>query len=73
MQSNNFLKEEIGNITSIIYFVAWNEMASLVKGSTTTKIESIPLDFLGCPRMKSIEMSTKGMLGMGRGVYKPWG
>jgi len=26
MQSNNFLEEESCNITSIIYFVAWNKM-----------------------------------------------
>jgi len=58
MQLNNFLKEEIFIITRIIYFVAWNKMGHFGKRTTTTKIESIPLDVLGRPKIKSIEMST---------------
>ncbi|KAM7486569.1 hypothetical protein LguiA_002578 [Lonicera macranthoides] len=41
--------------------------------STTTKIESFPLLVLGKPKMKSIEISVQGSLGIGNGVYKPWG
>jgi len=45
-------------------------MGHFEKRSTTTKIESIPLDELGKPKIKSIEISTQGMSGMGREVYK---
>jgi len=34
-------------------------------------IKSIPLDVLGRPKMKSVEMPTHGMYGMGRGGYNP--
>ena len=47
--------------------------AILLKRSTTTKIESLPLLVRGNPRTKSIEMSSQETLGMGKGVYKPWG
>ena len=36
-------------------------------------MESFPFDVLGNPKMKSIDMSTQGIEGIGRGVYKPWG
>ena len=36
-------------------------------------MESLPFDVLGSPKMKSIEISTQGIIGIGRGVYKPWG
>jgi len=28
---------------------------------------------LGRPKIKSIEISTQGIVGIGRGIYKPWG
>jgi len=36
-------------------------------------MESLPFDVLGSPKMKSIEISAQGIVGIGRGVYKPWG
>ena len=36
-------------------------------------MESLPFDVLGSPKMKSIEISTQGIVGIGREVYKPWG
>ena len=41
--------------------------------STTTKIKSLPFLDLGKPKTKSIEISTQGALGIGRGVYNPCG
>ena len=41
--------------------------------STTTKIESLPFLDLGKSKTKSIEISTQGTLGAGRGVYNPCG
>ena len=41
--------------------------------STTTKIEFLPRLDLGKPNTKSIEISIKDSLGIGSGVYKPWG
>ena len=41
--------------------------------SITTKIESLPFLDLGKLKTKSIEMSTQGALGTGRGVYNPCG
>jgi hypothetical protein len=41
--------------------------------STTTKIESLPFCDLGRAKTKSIEISTQGALGTGKGVYKPCG
>ena len=37
--------------------------------STITKIESLPFLNLGKPKTKSIEISTQGALGTGKGVY----
>jgi len=39
--------------------------------STTTKIESLPFFYLGKPKIKSIEISTQGLVG--NGVYNPCG
>jgi hypothetical protein len=39
--------------------------------STTTKILSLPFFVLGSPKTKSIEISSHGALGTGRGMYKP--
>jgi hypothetical protein len=39
--------------------------------STTTKMESLPHFDLGKPKTKSIEMSTYGSFGTGKGAYKP--
>ena len=36
-------------------------------------MESFPFDVLGNPKMKSIDISTQGIEGIGREVYKPWG
>jgi hypothetical protein len=41
--------------------------------STTTNIESWPLFVLGNPSTKSILISSDGVVGAGKGVYKPWG
>ena len=38
-----------------------------------TNTESLPFFYLGKPNTKSIDMSTHGSLGIGRGVHKPWG
>jgi len=73
MLTNYFLKEEISNKTSSIYFVAWNKVNHFRKAVHTTKIEFIPFDVLRTPKIKSMEMSTQGIVGMGRRVYKPWG
>jgi len=57
MQSNNFLKKEIGNITNIIHFVAWNEIGHFEKMVLYHKarIHSV----LGSPIMKSIKCIPK--------------
>jgi len=47
MQSNNFLKEEIGNITNIIYFVAWNKMGDFWKTNNYHKNRIHALRCLG--------------------------
>src|ERR1044072_164454 len=41
--------------------------------STTTKTESLPFFVLGSPKTKSIDKSTQGYSGVGKGVYKPCG
>jgi hypothetical protein len=41
--------------------------------STTTNIESWPLLVQGNPNTKSILISSHGVVGVGKGVYKPWG
>src|SRR6266542_3184445 len=41
--------------------------------STTTKMLSLPFLVLGNPKTKSIEISSQGTLGTGRGMYKPCG
>src|SRR6266540_6137607 len=41
--------------------------------STTTKMLSLPFLVLGNPKIKSIEISSQGTLGTGRGMYKPCG
>ena len=55
--------------------VLWQDMkyAILENLSTTTKIESLPFVDLGKPKIKSIEISTQGALGIGKGVYNPRG
>jgi hypothetical protein len=39
--------------------------------STTTNIDSLPFLDLGRPKIKSIEISTQGFLGTGKGMYSP--
>jgi hypothetical protein len=53
--------------------VLWQAMkcAILENLSTTTNIESLPFLDLGRPKIKSIEISTQGSLGTGKGVYSP--
>ncbi|WVZ64165.1 hypothetical protein U9M48_013728, partial [Paspalum notatum var. saurae] len=41
--------------------------------SVCPSIESLPLLVRGKPRTKSIEMPSHGALGIGRGVYSPYG
>ena len=38
-----------------------------------TRFASLPCFELGKPKTKSIEMSTHGSLGTGKGIYKPCG
>jgi len=40
--------------------------------STMTKMLSLPLLVLGKFKTRSIEISSQGLWGVGRGVYKPW-
>ena len=40
---------------------------------TTTKTESFSHFDLGKPKTNSIEISTQGSLGMGKGLYNSWG
>jgi hypothetical protein len=47
--------------------------AILLNRSTTTKMESLTYFVRGKPRIKSMDMSSQGTLGIGSGVYKPWG
>jgi len=51
--------------------VLWQAIkcAILENLSTTTNIESLHFLDLGRPKMKSIEISTQGSLGTGKGVY----
>ena len=53
--------------------MTWNEIFILENLSTTTKIESLPHLDLGKPNSKSIEISIEGSLGIGSGMYEPWG
>jgi len=51
--------------------VLWHAMkcAILENLSTTTKIESLPFFDLGKPKIKSIKISTQGLVGTWNGVY----
>jgi hypothetical protein len=52
--------------------ILWHRIKCIFENlSTTTKIESLPRFDLSKPKMKSIEMSTHGSLGKGKGIYKP--
>jgi len=53
--------------------ILWHRMkyAIFENLSTTTKMESLPHFDLGKPKTKSIEMSTYGSFGTGKGAYKP--
>jgi hypothetical protein len=53
--------------------ILWQAMkcAILENLSITINIESFPFLDLGRPKMKSIEISTQGSLGIGKGVYSP--
>ena len=74
MQANDFLKEKVSNMNSIVALMTRNKMCPLrKKRSTTTKILSLPLLVLGNPNTKSIDISTQGVEGTGRGIYKPCG
>jgi hypothetical protein len=46
--------------------------AILENRSTTTKMLSLPFLALGNPKTKSIEISSQGEVGTGKGIYKPW-
>ena len=47
--------------------------ANSINPSTTIKIESLLLSFLGSPKTKSIDMSTHDSFGIGKGVYNSYG
>jgi hypothetical protein len=47
--------------------------AILENVSTTTKTLSLSFFVLGSPKTKSIEISSQGTPGIGKGMYKPWG
>jgi hypothetical protein len=53
--------------------VLWQAMKCVVLEnlSTTTNIEYFPFLDLGRPKIKSIETSTQGSIGTGKGVYNP--
>jgi hypothetical protein len=57
----------------VVSSVLWEAMKCVILEnlSTTTNIESLPFLDLGRPKIKSIETSTQGSLGKGKGVYNP--
>jgi hypothetical protein len=73
MQANNFFKEQISNMRSIISFMTWYEVSHFRESIHNHKMLSHLLLVLGKPNTKSIEVSSQGMLGIGRGIYKPCG
>uniref|UniRef100_A0A7N0TW30 Uncharacterized protein n=1 Tax=Kalanchoe fedtschenkoi TaxID=63787 RepID=A0A7N0TW30_KALFE len=47
------------------------ECVILENRSTKTKMLSLPFFVLGSPKTKSIEISSQGIFGTGKGIYKP--
>jgi hypothetical protein len=73
MQTNNFFKEQISIMRSIISFMAWYEASHFRESIHNHKMLSRPLLVLSKPNTKSIEISSQGTLGAGRGIYKSCG
>ena len=70
MQTHNFVKEQIDHSSSIwilLHAMKWDIFEYL---STTTKTESIPCWVRGRPSIKSIDRSSHGAYGTGKGMYK---
>ena len=68
--------QTISQIKRFVIFVATSILLLDIKGviienlSTTTNIESLPFFYLGKPNTKFMEISTNGLLGTGKEVYK---
>src|SRR3954467_946539 len=73
MQTNNFTKEQISNMRIIIRFMTSNKVCHLRKPIHNNKNTIPPFLCTGNPKTKSIEISSQGTLGTGRGIYKPCG
>jgi hypothetical protein len=73
MESHYFLERKSAML--VASFVLWHGMKCviLLNLSTITKIESLPFLALGSPKTKSMDISTHGSLGSGKGVYNPCG
>jgi len=65
MKPHNFLEEEIHNISSIITLMASNKVTILENQSTNTVVASFPQDVLGRAIMKSMLISSQGLVETG--------
>ena len=65
------LKNKAAIWDTSIEFLHGIKWAIFENRSTTTKMQSKPCYVLGTPRTKSIEISSQGSLGTGKGRYKP--
>jgi hypothetical protein len=68
MQTHNLNKEQISNMRSIIGFVTWYKIRHLGETIDNHKTLSLHLFVLGKHKTKSIEISSQGALGTGRGI-----
>lgn len=64
-------KKRFAVFTALCVLWQWIKCAILVKRSTTTKAESLPHCVRGNPSTKSMEISSQGVLGTSKGMYKP--
>jgi hypothetical protein len=67
MQPNNIRDEQMSNMCSIIGFMTRYEMRHFGEMIDNHKTLSLPLSVLGNHKTKSIEISSQGALGTGRG------
>jgi hypothetical protein len=65
-------KKSLAVASTMMLFLQATRITILEKWSTTTKTKSFPHLVDGRPDMWSIEMDSHGLLGVGRGVYKPY-
>jgi len=68
MEPHNFLEEVVHEVGSIITFVACNEVSILENWSTTTMIASFSHGVLVRATMKSMLLSSQGLVGTKRKV-----